>query len=415
MSSKAAASPSHGKLCTSAQALELVLKDARRLEAERVPLDLAAGRVLAEDVTAETDIPYASLSSMDGYALDAQRLEGDPPWVLPVAGEARAGHSPPRLAPGSACRVFTGAELPEGADSVVAQEDVLRRNEQLVLSTRPTPGQSVRAAGSDLPAGTKALLRGSRLTPGRIGLAAVLDRPYLEVARRPVVSVVATGDELRTPGAPARPASIVESSTFVVAAWARLLGAEVRLMPAVRDDPQETLRALERVLSGTDVLVTIGGVSVGEHDWVRPTLEKLGVALDFSGVAMSPGRPLTIGRSERARVLCLPGHSAAATLCFILFGAPLLRTMQGDLQPLPRRVPMRVLGSHVKRSPLPFEEFLRARLEIHDGELCAALLPSQSAGADTGFAEAQALVVLGADRKAIRHGDRLPVIALHDV
>lgn len=395
------------------EALEIVLEEVGRLGVERRSVERCAGRVLAEDVRAATAVPAFAHSAMDGYALAAKDLRGRSPWTLSIAGESRAGHPTPSFTRGTACRVFSGAQLPAGADTVVKQEDVDRRDGEIVLSQRPPVGQYVRARGSDLAEGAVALRRGCRLSPGRLGLAAHLDRPYLEVARRPVVAIASTGDELRLPGEPHRPASIVESNSLVISTIARQVGADVRVGPLVRDDAESTETALRRAFRASDVVVTIGGSSVGAHDWVRPSLEQLGVRLEFRGVAMRPGKPTSFGRTASHWVLCLPGNPAAATLAFLLLGAPLLRALQGDRDALPRPVPLRVLGAHVKKPG--YTEFLRARLEAHDGELCAVLHPSQSAGAVTGFAEAQALVVAAADRKRVRNGDRLPVFVLRDL
>jgi molybdopterin molybdotransferase len=395
------------------EALSRLLEAARPLGAERVALDDAAGRVLAEDVVARAAIPAFDHSAMDGYAVAAADLAGDGPFTLPVRGESAAGAGAARLEGGTACRIFTGARLPNGADAVIMQEDVTREGELIRFATRPRPQQHVRRRGEDLAEGTVALARGARLGPGAIALAAGLERAFLHVARRPIVSVLCTGDELRSPGDPARADSIPETNGFFVAAAARALGAHARVLPFVRDTREDAERAVREALRGVDVLVTIGGVSVGDHDVVRPALEAAGVALDFWRVAMKPGKPLAVGRAGATHVLGLPGNPASASLTFLMFGAPLLRALQGDVAPLPPRVPVRVRGSLRRKAGRL--ELARARLSIEGGELVATLAPNQASGAVTSFAWADALVVVPLERERVEDGDRLDAIRIGDV
>lgn len=394
------------------EALARLLAVARPLGAERVPLDEADGRVLAEDLVSGGALPPFDHSSMDGYALAAADLPGEGPWTLPVRGESAAGGRAPALERGAACRIFTGAELPDGADAVVPQEDVERAGDAITLRAAPRAGACVRRRGSDLEAGAIALGRGARLTPGRVALAAALDRAQLLVARRPVVTVLCSGDELRSPGTPGRPGSIPESNGYFVAATARAAGAIARVAPFVPDDAAIATAAAEGALRGADLVVTIGGVSVGDHDVIRPALEAAGVTLDFWRVAIKPGKPLCVGRAQAVHVLGLPGNPASASLTFTLFGLPLLRALQGDAAPLPQRLGVRVAGS-LRRQP-GRTEFLRARLEVANSELTARILPNQASGAVTSFAEAEALVIVPAERDRVDEGDRMEAIRLRD-
>jgi molybdopterin molybdotransferase len=396
-----------------AEALERLLGRATRLGVERVPLDAADGRVLAEDVAAPAPMPAFDHSSMDGYAVAGVDFAGAGPWRLDVRGESAAGGTPPPFARGTACRIFTGAELPTGADAVVIQEDAERDGDVISVRVAPRPREWVRARGSDLAEGAVALRRGQRLTPGRVALAAAMDRPFLLVARRPVVTVLCSGDELRSPGEPARAGSIAESNGFFVAAAARAAGAIARIAEFVRDDTEVAAGAVAEALAGSDLVVTIGGVSVGDHDVVRPALERAGVSLDFWRVAIKPGKPLAVGHAGRTQVLGLPGNPASASLTFLLFGAPLIRAMQGDPRPLPERRRVVVRGSLARRAGR--EEFLRARLDRSGDELAAIVLPNQASGAVTSFAEAEALVVVPAARERVDDGERLEAIELRDV
>lgn len=400
-------------MLTFTEALARLLGAASPIGAERVSLDEAHGRVLAEDIAAPAPMPAFDYSAMDGYALRSNDHEGPGPWSYPVVGESAAGRELPALAPGSACRIFTGARLPAGADTVVMQEHVERAGDTVTLRAAPRLGAHIRRRGTDLEQGAIALRRGQRLTPGRIALSAALDRPQLFVARRPVVTVLCSGDELRFPGEVASPGSVAESNGYFVAAQARAAGAIVRVAPFVRDDAAIARDAVTAALRGADVVVTIGGVSVGDHDVIRPALEAAGVTLDFWRVKIKPGKPLAVGRAGAAHILGLPGNPASASLTFVLFGVPLLRALQGDATPLPARLPARVAFA-VRREP-GREEFRRARLEQGEGGLVARMLTNQDSGAVTSFAEAEALVVIPADRADVAEGETLEVIRLADV
>ncbi len=371
-----------------------LLSGVPRLSPERVPLSDAAGRVLAEDLVARDPLPRFDHSAMDGYAVSAATLVGEPPFVLPVAGESSAGRPPQPLAGASACRIFTGAPLPGGADAVVMQEAVVREGDTIRFDARPASGQHVRRAGEDLAQGATALAQGSRLSAGGIALAAMLGRADLVVARRPHVTILCTGDELRRPGDDLGPAAIPESNSAPLAALALQAGATVRVAPIARDEPDELTRAIDGALDGTDVLLTVGGVSVGDHDFVRPALARAGITLDFWKVAIKPGKPLAVGASSRARVLGLPGNPASALVTFAVFGMPLLRILQGDASPHPAPVPAHLAAAR-NRSPDRLE-LARGAL-LRDGHrLLVRLHDNQSSGAATSLASSDGLALLHA-------------------
>jgi molybdopterin molybdotransferase len=402
------------KLLPYETAIALALGDVTPLPAETVSLEEALGRVLAEDLVAPRPLPPFSHSAMDGWAVASGTLAGEPPFELAARGESRAGSAAGPLPVGTACRIFTGAPLPEGADAVVIQENAEQRGDRVLLRVGARPGDNVRRAGADLAAGAVAAPRGTRLGPGGIGLCAAVDRPRVAVARRPVVVVLPTGDELRPPGSDAADAaSIPESNSYAVAAMARRAGAVAHIWPACADEPEETAASIGRALDQSDLCITIGGASVGDHDLVRPALERLGAEIAFWGVAIKPGKPTALCRRGAARALCLPGNPASAALAFVLFGLPLLRAMQGDRQPLVRRALLPVAGRHQRRPGR--EEYLRARLELREGVEHAVLAGGQSSGAVQSFAAADALAVLAADLARVDDGDRLPVIRLSDV
>jgi molybdopterin molybdotransferase len=323
------------------------------------------------------------------------------------------------LGAGEACRIFTGAEVPPGADAVVMQEDVARDGGTIALAARPKPGAHIRAAGEDIRPGQLAIAEGVRLSPGHLGLAASLDRGELMVARRPQVAIVCTGDELRAPGTAAAAGrnAIPESNSVALAALVYQAGGEARARPWVGDDLEATAAAFADAAAGADLLVTVGGVSVGDHDVVRPALEKIGAALDFYKVAIKPGKPLTYGQrtssAQTTHVLGLPGNPASALTTFALFGVPLLRALQGDAAPLPLQLPVR-LAADVRHKPGRLE-LLRARLDRDGRELVAHPLPNQASGATTSGGWANALVFVPLEAGDVAAGTWLEAIRFADL
>ena len=394
-----------------------ILDGVARLPSERVSLADGCGRVLAEPLVAERPLPPFSQSAMDGYALRLGDLAA-PPFRLPVASEeSRAGKPAPVLPSGAACRIFTGAEVPRGADTVVMQEDVAREGDFIVLASHPRTGAHIRAAGEDIQPGQEAIAAGTRLHPGHLSLAASLDRGDLVVARRPRVAIVCTGDELRAPGAPGGPASIPNSNGVALAALVRQVGGEPRVLPPVGDDLDATAAALTEALAGSDLVLTVGGVSVGDHDVVRPALERAGVTLDFYKVAIKPGKPLVFGRRDAGaaitRVLGLPGNPASAVTTFVLFAAPLLRALQGDAAPIPLLLPAR-LGGVVRHKPGRLE-FARVTLERRGPDLVAVPFANQASGATTTTGWATGLALVPLESGDLSEGATVDVLQLGDV
>ena len=393
-----------------------LLADVKRVGIERIALRHAAGRVLAEGLVAREPLPRFDNSAMDGYAVAARDLEGTGPWTLPVVGESAAGAVPAPLVRESSCRVFTGAMVPAGADAVIMQEDVARSGGMITFTSRPRVGAHIRRAGEDMRAGERAVEAGTRLGPGHLALAGMLDRGELAVARPPVVVIVCTGNELRAAGdggdASLLAASIAESNSAPIAALAAQATAVVRVAPIARDDPEATVRALTDALRTTDLLLTIGGVSVGDHDVVRPALERAGVTLDFWKVAMKPGKPLAVGRSAASHVLGLPGNPASAMVTFALFGMPLLRTMQGDVRPLPMPLMARLTAPRERSTERL--ELVRVSLAIVDGELVAHAHANQSSGAATSLAGSDGIAAIPAGAGELGAGARVEVFRWAD-
>jgi molybdopterin molybdotransferase len=396
-----------GDLLDLDEAQRRVLQGVTPLGHERVSLDEAVGRVLARDLVSPVNLPGFDYSAMDGYAIDV----GSGATTREVVGESRAGGlPPPALVAGTAMRILTGAPVPDGADAIVMQEETTRAGDVLTLTGAPKKGDHVRRAGEDLARGTIALHRGTRLRPSQIPLLAALEVVRPEVYRQPVVTVLATGDELREPGAPARPGTIIETNGLAISALARNVGARVRLLPIAPDDRDALRAAVLDALDGAEVALTIGGVSVGDHDLVKPILDEVGVVLDFWRVAIKPGKPLAMGRKGSTRVLGLPGNPVSAMLTFLLFAAPLLRALEGEREPLPKKTHAK-LARDVKHHP-GRTEFLRATLSREKGETVVTPIASQSSGSIVSMAWADALVVVPRDAMGLAKDSTVEIITL---
>ena len=296
------------------------------LGVEFVPLREAAGRVLAQDVSATRSQPPFAASSMDGYAL--RRAEVEPDAMFKVIGESAAGHRfNGTVRAGQAVRIFTGAPVPDGADFVVIQEDVTRRKDLITLGHKIDTKDNIRPAGGDFTEG-QTVSAPLRLRPADIALLAAMNIASVPVARKPVVAILATGDELVQPGDHPGPDQIVASNSFGLAAQLEALGAIARLLPIAGDTPAALKQAL-KLTRGADLIVTIGGASVGDHDLVAPVAAELGMEQAFYKVAMRPGKPLMAGRLGATAMVGLPGNPVSAMVCGVVFLAPMIRIMLG--------------------------------------------------------------------------------------
>ena len=342
-------------LLTLEEAQERVLGHARPLPSEPVPIAEAGGRVVAEDVRARVDLPPFPSSAMDGFAVRAADLPG----TLRIVGESAAGRPyEARLEPGCAAAISTGAVVPEGADAVVPIEIVVQQDNEVKILHATDPGAHVRPRGGDVAAGDVVVPAGARLTPARIAAAAASGLAALPCTRRPRVTVLASGSELVAPGEPLGPGQIYETNSLMLASALGAVGVEVGSGPPAADDEAALREALERGLAA-DVLVTSGGVSVGEHDLVRAVERELGVAEVFWRVAIKPGKPVSFGVREDTLVFGLPGNPVSALVGCELFVKPALRALQGLADPLPRFEPGR-LSVGLRRNA-DRDEFVRAR------------------------------------------------------
>ena len=353
----------------------------------------ALHRVLAADVTSALDVPPQDNTSMDGYALRAADVP-EAGTVLPVAQRIPAGVVGEPLAPGHAARIFTGAEVPPGADAVVMQEqcealpaaDGADGLGSVRIDTTPSPGQWVRRRGEDVRAGAVVLRAGTRLTPQALGLAATVGAATLDVAPKPRVALFSTGDELVMPGEPLPPGAIYNSNRYTLRALLQAAGCEVVDLGIVPDRLDATRQALRDAATAADLILTSGGVSVGEEDHLRPAVMAEG-SLDLWKIAIKPGKPLAFGRVGEALFIGLPGNPVSSFVTFVLAVAPVLRVLQGA-EPA-GAAPLALPAAFDWPRPDKRREFLRVR---RNAEGALALFPNQSSGVLTSTVWADGLV-----------------------
>lgn len=318
------------------EALRLVLERVKPLEAERVPIERAFGRVLAEPAGATCDLPPFPSSAMDGYAVRAHDTSGAP-VRLPLGGRIAAGTpAPGPLAPGQAMAISTGGVVPEGADAVVQLERVREVEGAVELDAPVAAGTNVRPRGGDARSGQIVLEPGARLGAAQVGALAAAGVSEVRCAKRPRAGILVTGNELRAPGQPLGPGQIYESNSLMLAAQLTSAGAVPAQLGVVADSEEAHRIAMERALLGFDMLLTTGGASVGPHDLVRGVQAGLRVEEVFWGVAVKPGRPVAFGMRRDHPVFTLPGNPVSALVCFELFVRPAIAALQGAADPRPR-------------------------------------------------------------------------------
>jgi molybdopterin molybdotransferase len=388
-------------------AAALVLERTAVLSAEEVALGDAAGRVLAEDVVAELELPRVPTSAVDGYAIRSSDGGGR----LGVVGESAAGSPFSGEVPaGSAVRTLTGGVLPEGADTVVMVEDVEQGDGWVVVHEDVAAGRNFHRPGDDVRAGDLVLGRGQMLGAAELGLVASIGRPRLPVYRRPRVALLTTGDELVEVGEEPGPGQIIDSNRWALLAALREAGAEVDVLGIGPDEPEALRRLAREALERNDVLVTSGGVSVGTHDLVKPLLASLG-EVHVGRVKMKPGKPFTFATLPEGRVAFgLPGFPVSSLVTFEVFVRPALRKMQGHVSLQRPALPVR-LAFTARPSPGRVE-FQRVTLHYENGELVAETTGSQSSSRLLSLAGAHALLRVPPDATTLTAGTTAPVLIL---
>jgi molybdopterin molybdotransferase len=392
------------------EALALLLADAKPLGSERVAITAAHGRVLAEPLTARLTQPPFDASAMDGYAMraaDAATL----PARLKLIGESAAGHPfDGRVGSGEAVRIFTGAPVPAGADGVVIQEDTARDGDTVIVQGDNVDFRNIRPRGGDFSAGMKLLDIGRRLGPRELSLAASMGYGDVSVWRRPKVAILSTGDELVAPGETPGVGQIVSSNHLGIGALMHIVGAEVIQLGIARDTQASLIEHVERAKTA-DVLVTIGGASVGDHDLVAPVLSQQGMELAFWKIAMRPGKPLMSGRLGALRVVGLPGNPVSSLICARVFLVPLVEHLVGA--PRPADVTRPAKAAVAIEANGPRQHYMRATLVAGpDGTPIVTPVRSQDSSLLSPLAIADCLLVRPPRAAAVAAGDIVPVLSL---
>lgn len=394
-----------------AEALDSMMPAFSPLGDEQIALTEAAGRYLSREVRAVVDSPSFDNSAMDGYAVRAEDVAGasaDTPVALEVLGESRAGGARPKpLVAGTACRIFTGAPMPPGADAVVIQEDTRTEGNIVCIEEGSSRGRHVRARGSDVSEGEVILRPGDRLLPGEIGLVASQNIDAVHVFRRPRVALLSTGDELRELGDELEAGTIVNSNLYVLTEMLRALGVIPVPFAAAKDSLADIESVLRRALQ-EDVVLSMGGVSVGEYDLVHEAFRRVGVEPGFWKVRIKPGKPLAFALADGKPVVGLPGNPISTMVTFEILVAPCLRRMLGDARPHPQPVSARLREPYRRRSGRV--EIARAWATREGDDVWVTLSPQQGSGSLPSFVGVNALVIIESDRAELEAGARVEAL-----
>ncbi|MBN9670692.1 gephyrin-like molybdotransferase Glp [Roseibium aggregatum] len=394
------------------EALERLLEGVAPCETEVVPLDQANGRFLAEPLVSRRTQPPFAASAMDGYAIRHADVAGGQ-TILTVIGEAPAGHGfSGQVKAGECVRIFTGAPLPEGADTILIQENANRDGDRIEVRETPNTGAHVRPAGLDFQEGEALLAPPLRLTYRHLALAAAMNHAELPVVRKPKVAILATGDELVRPGENPGPDQIIASNHAGIAALVEDCGGDPLDLGISRDDPVEMAMHVRRAISeSADILITLGGASVGDHDLVQEVLGQEGMDLSFWRIAMRPGKPLMAGRLGSTRVLGLPGNPVSSLVCGLLFLKPLLKAMLGEQPDLTSPVHA-VLGADLPENDRR-QDYVRATLsEDEGGRLLVTPFFKQDSSMLNLLAKSGALVIRPPFAPAEKAGASVPILVL---
>jgi molybdopterin molybdotransferase len=386
---------------------QLLAKAAPVAQTETVATIDALGRVLAQPVVSSLAVPPLDNSEMDGYAVRRADLTSIPA-TLPVSQRIQAGQVGQPLAPGTAARIFTGAPIPPGCDAVVIQEATRLQGDRVTLLEMPAPDQWIRRAGMDIAPGAQVLSLGARLRPPQLGLAASVGLSHLQVFRRLRVGVLFTGDELAMPGEPLPVGRIYNSNRFMLCALLRAIGCEVIDLGIVPDHPESTRQAIVRAAAGADLVISSGGVSVGEADFVRAAVQAEG-ALDLWQIAIKPGKPFACGHVRGVPFIGLPGNPVSSLVTFVVLGRPFILKLQGCTDRRPRPIPMRA-DFEVNR-PSPRREFLRVRINER-GALEAFAVQNSAVLTSAAWADGLADIAVGT---CVTRGSEVPYVSFAEV
>jgi molybdopterin molybdotransferase len=380
-------------------AQQCILESVSLLGTENVNLEQSLGRVLAEDIRANRDQPPYDVSAMDGFALRSADV-AKAPAVLEIIEDIKAGNMPAKTVQAGQCaRIMTGAPVPQGADTVIRVEDTQAMSDTRVqINATVKPNNDIRPRGESLRNGEVVLPTGTEITPGAVGMLAMVKRNTVQVYCQPRVAILSTGDELEGLNDPFDANKIPDANSYALMAQVQALGIQPVLLGIARDDPDELRRYLKEGLT-YDVLLVSGGTSVGVHDYVRPTLEDLGVQMKFWRVAMKPGHPMAFGTAKDSFVFGLPGNPVSSMVCFEQFVLPALRRMTGHARIYRRTVEAR-LTQDVKHKHSR-TEFGRVMLHREEGGYAAASTGDQGSGILASMSKADGLMVIPAHSKGL--------------
>lgn len=396
-------------LISVSQAIDRILEKAGSVaEHTVVRTQDSLNRILAEDTNASIDVPGYDNSAMDGYALNSSDVSERA--TLAVSQRIPAGSMGKPLEPGTAARIFTGAPIPEGADVVVMQEHCHAEGDRVTINTNVKPGMNVRKAGEDIASGSTIASAGKRIRPQEMGLLASIGVAEVKVKRRLKVATFFTGDEIVMPGNALKPGQIYNSNRFTITGFLTAYNCEIIDLGIVPDTLDATLQVLKEAASQADLVITSGGVSVGEEDYVRIALEQLG-ELSMWRIAMKPGKPVAFGKVDNALFMGLPGNPVSVFVTGLLFARPLIFKMQGDSESLTRSFMIHA-GFDWKAGGR--QEYLRARIDYTDDRPVATLYPHQGSGVLSSASWADGLVEVLINRD-IKQGDLVPFIPFHGV
>ena len=394
-----------GPMMSVDEAVGIISSRVRRVaETEAVPLVEADGRILARDVAAPLPLPPFTNSAVDGYAVPGAELPRDREQAFPISGRVQAGASGEAARPGHAVRIFTGAPMPEGADTVFMQEDVrIDDAGRVVLPAGLKAGANVRPAGEDIPQGHISLKSGQRLRPQDVALAAAFGLTELDVVRRLRIAVFSTGDELASPGTRRAAPQVFDSNRFMLMAMLRRLGCEVSDLGILRDEPSSLANALKRAAGRHDLILTTGGVSTGEEDHVKAGVENAGTLVLWR-MAIKPGRPVAMGVIEGTPFIGLPGNPVASFVTFVHVVRPTVLALSGAQPDSMVPMPVRAAFSYKKKSGR--REYVRVTLrKAPDGALEAIKFPREGAGLLSSLVETDGLAELGEAIVKVEPGD----------